>query len=118
MGPGKSLEKEPILGHFLDHLRHGEQGALQSGRHGGNMGGNVEKQETRALAPWSTSHLSIPRAETPEHLTVRGEKPLTLTCIKENRGCQQPRHIWQGPTQHGGKPVERGCQAESGSRAP
>jgi len=27
----------------------------------------------------------MPRAETPEHLTVHGEKALTLTCIKENR---------------------------------
>ena len=41
---------------------------------------------------------------------------MTLTWMKEHRGCQQPQHIWQGPTQHGEKPVERGC--EFGSRAP
>ena len=49
---------------------------------------------------------------------VNEEKTKTLTWMKEHRGCQQPRHIWQGPTQHGEKPVERGCQGEFGSRAP
>ena len=49
MGSGKSLEKEPILCHFLDQLKHGEQGALQSGRDGGNTGGDVEKQERPGL---------------------------------------------------------------------
>ena len=65
-----------------------------------------------------SSCLSIPRAGIPEHLTVNEEKALTLTWMKEHRRCQHPRHIWQGPTQHREKPVERGSQGESGSRAP
>ena len=54
----------------------------------------------------------------PEHLMVNGEKTLTLTWMKEHRRCQQPRHIWQGPTQYGEKPAARDSQDESCSRAP
>ena len=64
MGPGKSSEKEPVLCHFLDHLRHGEQGALQSGRDGGNTGGDVEKEERPGL--WLSS--------------LHGVRGLSLSC--------------------------------------
>ena len=67
---GKSSEKEPVLCHFLDHLRHGEQGALQSGRDGGNTGGDVEKQERPGL--W------LPR------LPGKGSSPL----VSESQGLK------------------------------
>ena len=86
---------------------------------------NVQKQERpRHLLPrlhgvrCPSSCLSIPRAGAPEHLTVNEEEAMTLTWMKEHRGCQHPRHIWPGPTQHREKPVKRDCQGESGSRAP
>ena len=34
---GKSLEKEPIMCHILDHLRYGEEDVLESGRENRNM---------------------------------------------------------------------------------
>ena len=71
---------------------------------------------------WSKTSLhlvsQITRDGLPEHLMVDGEKTLTLTWMKEHRMCQQPRRIWQGPTQYGEKPAVRGCKDESGSRAP
>ena len=65
MDPGKYPEKEPVLCHFLDHLRHGEQGALQSGRDGGNTGGDVEKEERPGL--WLSS--------------LHGVRGLSLSCL-------------------------------------
>ena len=121
--PGKSPEKEPILCHCIDQPRHGEYGTQETGRENGNTYEDVQKQGRQWLLIPSLqgqdvlpSCLSIPRAGIPEHLTVTEEKAMTLTWMKEHRGCQQPQHIWQGPTQHGEKPVERGC--EFGSRAP
>ena len=74
MGPRKSPEKEPILCHFLDHLRHGEQGALQSGRDGGNMGGDVEKQERPGLwlpsLPGKGSSPLVSESQGLKHLSI------------------------------------------------
>ena len=74
MGSGKSLEKEPILCHFLDQLKHGEQGALQSGRDGGNMGGDVEKQERPGLwlpsLPGKGSSPLISQSQGLKHLSI------------------------------------------------
>ena len=37
MDLGKSLEKEPIMCHILDHLGYGEEDVLESGRENRNM---------------------------------------------------------------------------------
>ena len=74
MGLGKSSEKEPVLCHFLDHLRHGEQGALQSGRDGGDMGGYVEKQERPGLwlpsLPGKGSSPLVSESQGLKHLSI------------------------------------------------
>ena len=41
---GKSPEKEPVLCHRVDHLRHGGHGTVESGRESGSVCENVQRR--------------------------------------------------------------------------
>ena len=44
MDLGKAPEKEPVLGHCTDQLRHVKHGAQEAGRENGNTCGDIEKR--------------------------------------------------------------------------
>lgn len=118
MNPGESPEKEPIVGHCIDHSRHGEHGTQEAGGDNGSVRELVEGQDRPQPAWGQVSLPLLSQAQGLGYLRISqtGRKQ-TLTWMKEHRGFQQPRCIWQGPIPHGETPVAGGCRDESGSRA-
>ena len=83
---GKFPEKEPVLCHRVDHLRHGEHGTVESGRESGSIYEMVQKQErpgcllpglhgVRCLSIWFLNPKGWDW-----HLTGDGETAKILTC--------------------------------------
>ena len=80
---GKSPEKEPVLCHRIDHLRHGEHGTVEFGRESGSVCENVQRwgclltglHEVRCLSIWFLNPKGWDW-----HLTGDGEKTKILTC--------------------------------------